>query len=220
MSKKYTLPTELVLLKDASWFNKLWLQPYLVLWPLMTSLLVPPAVYKSVFKNFNIGDLIRQHNILGNSVGFSDRQSQKSITFHAKRNALYQIMSTMLGVVFAGLIISYSIDFVYSLTSINVITFGLVFLLSYISYFAILRVVFILVSSNFAESLCVISCIELLVELEVVDLSTDFRQRRILIRRINQLARHTALLSIKYRSQHVDNRPWKRSFQENKAIYC
>jgi hypothetical protein len=90
-----------------------------------------------------------------------------------------------------------------------IITFQLMFLL------VAARIAFSLASAltnkNFAESLCVMVAVYIVVDLSRDDILLDPRKRKTLVTRLNDLARVTRLLAVRYGSKNETNQQWINS---------
>lgn len=89
----------------------------------------------------------------------------------------------------------------------NLVVFTYFFVVAVIA----IRVAFMLVNRSFADTLCAVSLTYLLVDLCREDVLTNTRKRKEFISRIDDLARNTRLLSLRFYSKDGVNQEWVRS---------
>jgi hypothetical protein len=88
----------------------------------------------------------------------------------------------------------------------NVVIFTYIFVVASIA----LKIAFTLVSKNFADTLCAVTLTYLLVDLCREDVLSDSTKRKELISRMDDLARGTRLLALRYFSKYSVNQKWIR----------
>jgi hypothetical protein len=99
----------------------------------------------------------------------------------------------------------------YLLTGLYIAVFNIVMFIYILVVASIaLRIAFTLANKSFADTLCAVTITYLLIDLYRDDVLADTAKRKELILRMDDLARNTRLLALRYFSKSVANQEWAR----------
>lgn len=216
---------------DSYWATKL---SHFLLTTLVSLLKANPGIPPVVFKNKKekwIQTLSLE--VLGEAVGFDDPAMLKILNFHQRRRYSWVVLATSLYLVMtlclfplilegwrylASVVLPLNLNPSLTIVVAAIITVTIP-MFTFVVFGAAFQLTSIITNRLFAETLCIVTVMYLVVELSRDDVLTRPDRRRALLARMDNLAQNTLLLSSRYSGRDDRNQDWAKDYFRNMSLY-
>jgi hypothetical protein len=173
---------------------------------------------------------------LGNAVSFNSPEMIRMLSYHddqylmysRRKKKVYWAFALPFGIILSVLVLWFSTQYMPSIKfewstlskiAYNVLLYSVLFMFCTVSFAFFMKISYLLSDSKYADTLCVLTIICLVIQLSYDNILSQSRHRKKLLDRINALARNTILLSGYYFSQYDANRTWAQNHFKHMELY-